>query len=132
MFGKTDSNLHPVKFSVKIHHDTEEIVNSVEDSFDNLASVRVGRIEEKFVNLTNPADSTVKNVDLNLEKDQQSIIFKNSEPTAHENETGQIERSIVKKVWKTAMTTEQQMILMKKLVNLNLGTEDIEKHYNIF
>ena len=82
MFGKTDSNLHPVKFSVKIHHDTEEIVNSVEDSFDNLASVRVGRIEEKFVNLTNPADSTVKNVDLNLEKDQQSIILKNSQASS--------------------------------------------------
>ena len=80
MFGKTDSNLHPVKFSVKIHHDTREVVDSVEDSFDNLAGVREGRMEnKKFVNLTNPADSTVKNVDLNLEKDQQSIILKNSD-----------------------------------------------------
>ena len=80
MFGKTDSNLHPIKFSVKIHHDIEEIVKTVDDSFDNLTSVREGQIEErKFVNLTNPTDSTAKNVDLNLEKDQQSIILKNSE-----------------------------------------------------
>ena len=80
MFGKTDSNLHPIKFSVKIHHDTEEIVKTVDDSFDNLNSVREGQIEErKFVNLTNPTDSTAKNVDLNLEKDQQSIILKNSD-----------------------------------------------------
>ena len=79
MFGKTDSNLHPIKFSVKIHHDTREVVDFVKDSFDNQAGVREGRMENKFVNLTNPDDSTVKNVDLNLEKDQQSIILKNSQ-----------------------------------------------------
>ena len=67
MFGKTDSNLHPIKFSVKIHHDTEEIVKTVDDSFDNLNSVREGQIDErKFVNLINPTDSTAANVDINL------------------------------------------------------------------
>ena len=45
MYGKTE-NFH-VKFDVKFHYDTEEVV----DTIDNPSRVDLGQAEEKHVNL---------------------------------------------------------------------------------
>ena len=52
-----------------------------------------------------------------------------SDLTAHENEAGTVDKSIIGKIWKRSVIAEQQLDLLRRLAKLKLGTENIEKKF---
>ena len=83
-------------------------------------------------NLHKPHDSTAlaeKPTPDPNQKDRKSIEPPQTNPTAHVSVTAKVDQSTVKKAWIRAMKAEQLVILLRKLVNLKVGTEETEKHF---
>ena len=55
-----------------------------------------------------------------------------SDNTAHESETGTVDKSIIGKIWKKSVRTEQQLDLLRRLEKLKLGTKDVEEKFASF
>ena len=52
-----------------------------------------------------------------------------SDLTAHENDAGTVDKSIIGKIWTRSVVAEQQLHLLRRLAKLKLGNEDIEKKF---
>ena len=50
-----------------------------------------------------------------------------SDNTAHENEAGSVDKSIIGKIWKRSVIAEQQLNLLRSLAKLKLGVKEVEE-----
>ena len=52
-----------------------------------------------------------------------------SDNTAHENEAGSVDKSIIGKIWKRSVIAQEQLNLLRSLAKLKLGVKEVEEKF---